>query len=145
MSINRIMGVIYDNFNKYNSGVFEENRKNGIATYCNLFVGDICREFNFNFNNACANDMIEVIENAHDFENAYLDLEKINFDDYIYLAYQKGEEHGHICPIIIGGFVYSNKWNRRIPRVANIGATNFIGKGLSWAFEDMPKITRIKI
>jgi len=55
----------------------------------------------------------------------------------IAIASSKGKKHGHVAVVYPGPLVYSNKWNKEVPLVANIGKLNGI-LGANWAFNNEP-------
>ena len=44
----------------------------------------------------------------------------------------------HIVVLRPGVFVKSAKWKKNVPKCLNIGKTNFIDKGVNYAFEKPP-------
>jgi len=119
--------------------------KRGDKTFCNIFVFNFLTAFDLQkpFYNE-AEKRIMIANEIYD--KLLADFHKVNLDEVlenypssnIYLASCKGQEHGHIA-VIYPSFskVYSNKWNRYVPLVANAGLENSI-MGLNWAFQKLP-------
>lgn len=149
--IAKLFDIIARYYDKYNSGNYERYRREGRATYCNMFVNDICKQFGYGaFQGKVANQMAEIIDNnissgglmINDFHTIYdmhFAQEQANNGNLV-IAYNYGREHGHINVLRPGTVQFSNKWSRNVPMCVNIGKTNFIGKGLNWAFGSMPKM-----
>ncbi len=114
-------------------------------TYCNIFVYEFLSKFNLenNFYSQekkrimLANEMYDQLVNKG---YKKISLQNIDMDDNIYLASQKGKEHGHIAVIYPSHTkTFSSKWDMHVPLVANVG--NEVGiMGLNWAFREMPEI-----
>ena len=57
------------------------------------------------------------------------------------IAGMKADPHGHVCVVRPGIAGTSGHWvGAVVPKVLNIGETNFIGKGLNFAFQEIPQI-----
>jgi hypothetical protein len=51
--------------------------------------------------------------------------------------YPKTAPTGHVCVVAPENqLLYSNKWGRLVALAANVGASNWYGKGMSWAFSE---------
>ena len=55
--------------------------------------------------------------------------------------YPKTPPTGHVCVIAPENqLIFSNKWGRPVPLAVNVGASNWYGKALSFAFEKEPNL-----
>lgn len=121
--------------------------KNERRTYCNMFTRTVCRWFGWTTFNTSDKDQAGEI---HDYMFAHPEhWKKVSFDEAIQLALQghliiaaQKEQTppptGHVAVVAPEQGMYSNKWKKVVPVVANVGGNNFYGKGLSFAFKNEP-------
>lgn len=111
------------------------------VTYCNMALHDIMKRFGYDkFKDRLANDIIDIIKNSPEYWLDYRPFpnkEQLN-SGYLIVACEKIDPHGHVVVLRPGEFVYSNKWDMYVPKCLNIGKTNFINKGINWAFDKLP-------
>jgi hypothetical protein len=121
-------------------------KDNSAVTFCNLATHDVakalgCMDF-FSPDNKrvkLANEIADFLAKSKDWgECTMLEAQTYANSGYFVVAAQRGDTHGHICTICPGVLQDSSRWVK-VPAVMNIGKTNFIGKGLNWAFSELPK------
>jgi hypothetical protein len=111
------------------------------ATYCNEFVNSVakrmgCRELE----GKLANDMISHFETSGNWTLLAMDKAQwIASVGSLVIACEKAVPHGHVCVIIPGIEQRSIHWATPAPICANVGREVFIGKGVNWAFREVPK------
>lgn len=115
--------------------------KSGV-TWCNLATEYICEKMGYNkFDGMVANEIVRTlraslewgpikIEEAQDYAN----------QGRLVVAGMQSQPHGHVVVIRPGVATYSPKWGVLSPKVVNIGADNFLDKGLSWVFKEKPEV-----
>jgi hypothetical protein len=121
--------------------------KSGLSvTYCNLAAQDIATAFGCNdFNNKLANEIIDFVEKSEQWERVpLLQAQDLANQGSLCFAMKKGDPHGHLCVVRPGLPKLSQKWNMNVPVVCNIGAENFIGKGVDYAFQEVPDFYVLK-
>lgn len=116
------------------------------TTYCNFGIFRILSEFDkqmYFWNKEAnrimlANEMYDKLNSSN--ISIGLDSDIFYNSNSIFIACTKGIKHGHIA-IIYPSYsrVYSTKWGKKAPLVANIGHINGV-MGLNWAFAEEPKI-----
>ena len=123
------------------------NKKdNSTVTYCNLFVQEVMHLlYDYKLFDGClANNILCMMKKYSEWEKIdYMTLISDSFEDTrdhsIIIAAQHGKPSGHVVVLLPGKLAYSGKWGKHIPICANIGKTNFFGKGVSFAFKDEPE------
>lgn len=141
-NISVLMSGCYDGIN--NTDFFPKLNPDGsvLETYCNFFVDSVasrlgCKDFSGrNANGIC------------DFVSASSDWSLIPIDRAAFLASvgtfliacERGDTHGHVNVIVPGVMIRSMHWSMSVPLCANIGKDIFIGKGINWAFREIPAI-----
>lgn len=110
-------------------------------TYCNQFVNEVATGCGFKgFAGLMANQIVDLISNNDQWSEVSVDkAQDLANEGTLIVAGIKAEGHGHVNVICPGKQKTSGRWGN-VPSVANVGKENFIGKGLSWAFSDMPKL-----
>ena len=119
-------------------------------TYCNLCVNFIAVRMGFwGFTNSkgmppvlVANDIVKTMTEAQASGWELLDGATAQLaanTGFLVVAGQKGEPHGHVAVVRPGNMVESSKWMKLVPKVLNIGKTNFIDKGVNFAFDEEPE------
>lgn len=110
------------------------------VTHCNGYVAEVCEIYGFKgLFDRTANEIIDTI--AVNTEWSQLPIEKtqeLANGGSLIMAVLKGNPHGHINIICPGKSKTSGRWGL-VPSCANVGKDVFIGKGINWAFSDMPK------
>ena len=114
--------------------------KDGV-TYCNIAVQHILNAFNYQkLNGLMANMMIERMRQ-------YAEFVKIGMEKaqgyanmgYVVIAGKEGQPHGHVCIVRPGLEATSGKWKKNVPKCMNIGKDVSIGKGVNYAFQEIPE------
>ena len=123
------------------------NKKdNSTVTYCNLFVQEVmhlCYDYKL-FDGCLANNILCLMKQYDEWEKVdYMTLISDSFEDTrnhsIIIAAQHAKPHGHVVVLLPGDLGYSGKWTKAVPLCANIGKSNFFGKGISFVFKDEPE------
>ena len=116
------------------------------VTYCNLAAQDIAAAFNCNdFNNKLANEIIDFVSKSGLWEKIPItQAQDLANQGSLCFAMQQGNPHGHLCVVRPGLSKFSGGWNCSVPSVCNIGAENFIGKGVNFAFREVPDFYVLK-
>lgn len=111
------------------------------VTYCNMFVSDVCDIYGFRgFRKMLANQICDALQTSNDWTEINIEkAQELANGGTLIIAAIRGAEHGHVNIICPGRPKYSGRWGE-VPTVANVGKDNFIGKGINWAFSDMPKL-----
>jgi len=115
-------------------------------TYCNYVVNFICKQFGYTAFDTkpwpfLANSMVQHMRKNR---TEWMAIEPGFAQDFanrgsLVVAGQEREGHGHVCVIRPGYPVESAKWDKRVPKVMNIGKDVFIAKAVNWAFEKEPE------
>ncbi len=125
----------------------------GAETYCNFFLHSCASAFGARgfFSTEknrvlMANEMVDFLKvnqgQWKKFSGDYKSLvQDLCTSPMLAVAAQKADIHGHVCiltpePVLI----QSGKWGKDVPQAANVGKTNFYGKGLNFAFGKEPEI-----
>jgi len=108
-------------------------------TFCNLAVDAICSALGYvKFHGLTANEIVDALCSNGDWtacdETGAAVSAKMG---RLAVAALKGEPHGHVAVVYPGPTVFSGKWKRYVPKVANVGAKNGV-MGANWAFKDPP-------
>lgn len=113
---------------------------NGL-THCNAFVSEVALGCGFKgLEGLLANDIIDLISNHDQWTECSLEkAQDLANEGTLIVACLKADPHGHVNIICPGKPKTSGRWGQ-VPSVANVGKDNFIGRGISWAFSDMPKL-----
>jgi hypothetical protein len=121
-------------------------RPNNNVTYCNLAAQDIATAFQCNdFNNKLANEIIDFVSKSDKWEKVPMSqTQDLANQGSLCFAMKKGEPHGHLCVIRPGLPKFSGGWNCQAPSVCNVGAENFIGKGVNFSFREIPDFYVLK-
>lgn len=118
---------VKDEYTKCNYAVNE-----AVRTYCSYdgFVG------------LQANDIIEKMEmDKAVWQRLYghgLAQGEANRGEMV-VAGLEGRKHGHVVVIYPGKMVFSGKWERWVPLCMNVGKSNWVGRGINYAFRKEPK------
>lgn len=109
-------------------------------TYCNIavlkFIDELTHE---HFSLMLANDIYDRLATDPLWgQTGPAGAEWAALEGRLVIAAQKNEPHGHVvvCLPMVG--TYSGKWKITVPLCLNIGAKNSIGRGVNWAFAQMP-------
>jgi hypothetical protein len=118
----------------------EYQPRNGM-TYCNQYVSSVCDIYGFRgFQGMMANQICDALSMSDAWTETKMDkAQELANGGTLIVAAIRGPEHGHVNVICPGRQKYSGRW-QEVPTVANVGKENFIGKGINWAFSDMPKL-----
>jgi hypothetical protein len=111
------------------------------TTHCNQFCSEVAMALGFKgLEGLLANDIIDLISKNDQWSE--LPIEKAqdlaNGGSFI-IAGLKANPHGHVVIVCPGKVKTSGRWGE-VPSVANVGKDMFIGKGINWAFSDLPKL-----
>lgn len=110
------------------------------ATHCNSYVDEVCQAMGWKgFAFLMANEIVDLMASSDQWSETPLD--KCQFlanQGTLVIAGLKGNPHGHVNVICPGKDKTSGRWGI-VPSVANVGKDVFIGKGINWAFSDLPK------
>jgi hypothetical protein len=109
-------------------------------THCNAFVAEVCETYaHVQMNGLLANDIIDLISTSPLWSEVPRErCQELANGGTLIVAGLKADPHGHVNVICPGIAKTSGRWGA-VPSCANIGAQVFIGKGVNWAFADMPK------
>lgn len=112
---------------------------NGV-THCNGYVNEVCQYLGWKgFDGLLANQMIDLMATSDAWTET--PIEKCQFlanQGTLVIAGLKDDPHGHVNVICPGKEKTSGRWSL-VPSCANVGKDIFIGKGINWAFSDLPK------
>lgn len=111
------------------------------TTHCNQFVTEVALGCGFKgFDGLLANQIIDFICSNNQWSECPMDkAQDLANEGTLIIACLKADPHGHVNIICPGKMKSSGRW-ASVPSVANVGKENFIGKGLNWAFSDLPKL-----
>jgi len=111
------------------------------TTHCNQFVSEVATACGFKgFVGLMANDIADLISKNDQWSETPIDkAQTLANNGTLVIAAIKGNPHGHVNVVCPGRIKLSGRWGE-VPTVANVGKDNFIGKGLNWAYSDMPKL-----
>lgn len=109
-------------------------------TYCNLALNEIALLYCGikDFKGKLANQIYELLKSDARWmpingESAQLNSIKGHFC----IAAQQNNPHGHVATVLPRGLVYSSKWQKYVPMVANVGKRNG-AMGVNFAFRSEP-------
>lgn len=117
----------------------------GLVTRCNYavtFIADRmgCKDFwpKGAKEPMLANAMIDFMDKSPDWKA----IEKPKVQEFanagcLVIAAAKANPHGHVV-VIMPGLEQSSARFVSAPACVNVGGTNFIGKGVNWAFRELP-------
>lgn len=106
-------------------------------TYCNVAVTRIVEEYGIkDFRGLTANQICDWLEKNWDKTNGK-EANILANEGVLCIAAQKGEEHGHAAVVYPGAMVWSSKWGKECPVLANVGKRNGV-MGANWAFATEP-------
>lgn len=112
------------------------------VTHCNQFTSEVCASMGYKaFEGLTANQICEAIAKDPQWsEESNLErCQDLANGGTLILATFLEEPHGHVNIICPGKIKTSGRWGS-VPSCVNVGKTNFIGKGINWAFSSMPKL-----
>lgn len=110
------------------------------VTHCNGYVAEVAELYGFKgLVGLTANEIIGIVATHTDWSPVPIEKtqELVNGGSLI-IAGLKANPHGHVNIICPGKSKTSGRWGS-VPTCANVGKEVFIGKGINWAFSDMPK------
>jgi hypothetical protein len=112
------------------------------TTFCNVATQFIAEGLGYTgFRGLMANQMVDLMTVSDMWK--FVEIEEAqalaNNGTWV-VAGERGETHGHVCTIIPGEMVKAGHWNLWVPICVNIGKTVDFGKGINWAFHDIPKL-----
>lgn len=117
----------------------EYQPKDGV-THCNQYVSEVCENYGFRgLDGLLANAIIDVLVASQNWTEVSMEkCQELANSGTLILAGLKDDPHGHVNVICPGRPKTSGRWGS-VPSCANVGKEIFIGKGINWAFSDMPK------
>lgn len=112
----------------------------GGATHCNGYVAEVTETYGFKgLTGLLANQIIDTVAAHNDWSEIPVEkAQDLANGGSLIIAALKDEPHGHVNIICPGKAKTSGRWGP-VPSCANVGKEVFIGKGINWAFSDMPK------
>jgi hypothetical protein len=122
----------------YDNPIFKPS---GGKTFCNQAVMYIAKSLGYGgFQADCdANRIISIMETSAEWQIIPMsEAQPAANRGNLVIACRRDIPHGHVAVVRPGYATTSGKWGPGIPRVVNIGATNFIDKGVNYAFQDPP-------
>lgn len=110
------------------------------GTHCNQYVDEVCQGYGFRgFSGLLANDMIDLMIASPDWTETPIEkCQSLANMGTLIIAGLKADDHGHVNIICPGKEKTSGRWGL-VPSCGNVGKDIFIGKGINWAFSDLPK------
>jgi hypothetical protein len=123
----------------YDNPAFEPRQG---MTFCNQAVHSICEKMGYSkFKSLLANQMVALMKKSGEWKSIPMkDAQRLANEGCLVIAAIEARPHGHVAVIRPGLSGHSGKWNMAVPKVINVGAQNFIAKGLNWAFHEIPEI-----
>lgn len=112
-------------------------------TFCNVAVAYIATKMGCTeLSGLLANDMIDYFSAKPDsWETIDLkNAQNMANQGSLVIAGHKDIPHGHVCVIMPGIAKTSGHWNAQAPACINVGREVFIGKGLNYAFKEIPTL-----
>lgn len=109
------------------------------TTYCNLAVQRVCHELGYEaFAGLMANQIFDLCSQSEDWEEADAEAASAAANQgSLCLAAQRGDPHGHVAILDPTPMVWSQKWDKSAPTLANVGGHNAV-MGANWAFAQEP-------
>jgi hypothetical protein len=109
-------------------------------THCNQYVAEVCEAYGYKgMNGLLANEMIALLSSSPNWSEVPMDkCQELANNGTLVVAGLRAEPHGHVVVICPGKPKTSGRWGT-VPSCANVGKQIFIGKGVNWAFSDLPK------
>lgn len=110
------------------------------TTHCNQYVNEVCETYGFKgLIGRPANDICDFLEHHSEWKEIKLDeAQFLANEGTLIIAGNKGTPHGHVVVVCPGHLKFSGRWGS-VPSCASVGWTNTIGRGINWAFAQMPK------
>ena len=109
------------------------------TTYCNLAAQRVCKALGYAaFAGLMANQIFDLCSQSEDWEAAdAADASAAANQGVLCLAAQHGAPHGHVAILYPAPLVWSQKWGKSAPTLANVGGHNGV-MGANWAFATEP-------
>lgn len=116
-----------------------EYQPGGGLTHCNSYVNDVCQGYGCkDFDGLMANQMIDLMDTSPSWSKVAMEqCQSLANAGSLVVAGLKADPHGHVNVICPGKEKTSGRWGN-VPSCANVGKDIFIGKGINWAFSDLP-------
>lgn len=117
-----------------------EYQPGGGLTHCNAYVNEVCQAMGYkSFDGLLANDIVDLIAIDPAWTETSMDrCQDLANGGSLVIAGFKADPHGHVNVICPGKLKASGRWGP-VPSCANVGKDIFIGKGINWAFSELPK------
>jgi len=139
----------------YDKWLAYDIQENTPATFCNKFVMDVCTSLGYTkLQGLRANDMHRLMVSESNKDNGdFIRLPQMGLYDkindvietpVIIASKPNPTGSGHVCILLPGQFNFSGKLGHEVPVCANIGRTNFWGKGISYAFTVDPEYFELR-
>lgn len=107
-------------------------------TFCNIGLHRIAKEFGVvYFAGKLANDICDILEKTWTLVDGTRANEHAN-SGKLAIAGLKAKPHGHVAVVFPGAMVYSGKWKKECPVLANVGVRNAIS-GANYCFPTEPQ------
>ena len=115
------------------------------ATFCNLSVQYVLGRFGYDkMRGMDADQMVDYMSRSSDFSPVtdMAQAQALANGGSVVIAGYQNVPHGHVVVLRPGVMEFSGKWNCLTPKCSNVGLrpVGQLGKGLSLAFQDVPKI-----
>jgi hypothetical protein len=150
MTIAQLQKLIQEVYSKYTSAYWLDRKRRFQETFCNFAVNDVVYKVGYKaFWKLNANQIVEKMENGSDnWQQLYDEETAFNYVNQgnIVLAGLKGDKHGHVNVLYPSDKLeWSGKWSQFVPKCMNIGKTDFIDKGINYAFGSNPEYWALKL
>lgn len=109
-------------------------------TYCNMALNDVAIKIGCNeLTGLMANDICDLVSASQKWKKVEMvDCQRMANEGTFVIAVQRGTPHGHVCIVRPGLEKFSGRYGK-VPSVMNVGKDVSIGKGVNWAFRDIPE------
>jgi len=110
-----------------------------MTTHCNQFVNEVLSFIGFgDLEGKMANDIVDFIKAHPQWSEVSMDkCQALANAGTFVIAAIKAPVHGHVAIICPGKEKSSGRWGQ-VPSCASVGKENTIGRGINWAFSEMP-------
>lgn len=111
-------------------------------TFCNLAVTHICGRMGYEkLKGMVANQIVDFLKRSEEWQPVDMSVaQNLANQGCVVIAGKQEDPHGHVTVIRPGLEEFSGKWQMKVPRACQVGATSYIGKTLSWAFKEVPEM-----
>lgn len=122
-----------------------EYQPGGGLTHCNAYVTEVCSLYGFKgLEGLVANQIIDLLSTHDQWSEVPMSkAQELANKGTLIVAGFKADPHGHIDVVCPGREKTSGRWGQ-VPSVANVGKEVFVGKGINWAFGEIPKLYALR-